>query len=185
VLANRIVDAVEDRLRQQHLGSPTLYRRELGICVGAGRIDLAAVNGAITGCEVKSSRDGLARLPLQVKLYSRVVDRAVLAVERTRPGVVADLVPGWWGVWHVIEVSDEEVALEVLREPAPNPCIDAAAVAQLLWRDEAFDLLKQLDLHRGLASATRWRLWDALTEHLSLEELQAEVRQRLRARQDW
>lgn len=185
MLADRISDAVEDRLRQQHRGQRTLYRRELGICVGAGRIDVAAVNGLITGCEVKSSRDGLGRLPQQVELYGKVVDTALLVVERARPLLVATQVPDWWGVWHAIEDGHERVRLEILREPSPNPHVDPFAVAQLLWRDEAFDILRGLDLHRGLSSATRWQLWDLLAKELSIDALREQVRQRLKARSAW
>jgi hypothetical protein len=185
VHADRITDAVEDRLRQQHRGERTLYRRELGICVGAGRIDMAAINGLITGCEIKSSRDGLSRLPHQVELYGKVVDTAVLVIERARPLRVADQVPDWWGVWHATEDGDEHVRLEVLRDPSPNPDVDPFAVAQLLWRDEAFDVLRGLSLHRGLSSATRWRLWEVLTDELPVDALRQEVRHRLKARSSW
>lgn len=185
MFAGRINDAVEARLRQQHHGHPTMYRRELGICVGAARIDVAAVNGSITGCEVKSESDGLGRLDRQVALYSQVVDFAVLVVERERPDRVAVLVPNWWGVWHAIEDGDQHVRLDVLREPARNSQVDPFAVAQLLWRDEAFDVLRERDLHRGRSAATRWQLWRYLVEELPLDELQHEVRVRLRARQDW
>jgi hypothetical protein len=185
VNADRISDAVEDHLRQQHRGERTLYRRELGICVGAGRIDVAAVNGLITGCEIKSSRDGLGRLPQQVELYGKVVDTAVLVVERARPMRVAAQVPEWWGVWRAVEDGDQRVRLDLLREPSRNPGVEPFAVAQLLWRDEAFDALRRLDLHRGLSSATRWRLWEVLASELPLDDLRLEVRRRLRARRAW
>lgn len=185
MLADRISDAVEDRLRQQHRGRSTLYRRELGICVGAGRIDVAAVNGVITGCEVKSARDGLGRLPQQIELYGRVVDTAILVVERARPDRVASQVPEWWGVWHAVEETDELVRLDVLRDPSPNPGIDPFAVAQLLWRNEAFDIVRERGLHRGLSSATRWRLWGVLATELPLDLLRHEVRWRLKARPQW
>jgi hypothetical protein len=185
VLADRIADAVEDRLRQQHRGESTLYRRELGICVGAGRIDVAAVNGVITGCEVKSARDGLGRLPQQIELYGKVVDTAILVVERVRPRRVAAQVPEWWGVWHAIEENDELVRLDVLRDPSPNPDVEPFAVAQLLWRDEAYDALRQLGLHPGLSSATRWQLWEVLAAELPLDVLRHEVRWRLKARRPW
>ncbi len=183
--ADRIADAVEDRLRQQHRGESTLYRRELGICVGAGRIDVAAVNGVLTGCEVKSSRDGLSRLPQQVERYGKVVDIAILVVERAGPMRVAAQVPGWWGVWRAVEDGDELVRLDVLREPTPNPSVEPFAVAQLLWRNEALDVLRRLELHRGLSSATRWRLWEVLATELSVDALREEVRWRLKARRSW
>lgn len=185
VLADRIADAVEDRLRQQHRGEPTLYRRELGICVGAGRIDVAAVNGRFTGIEVKSSRDGLGRLAQQVALYSRVVDSAVLVVERARPMRVVELVPEWWGIWHAVAEDDCRVRLSELRRPESNPSVEPHSVAQLLWRDEAYDLLRSRGLHRGLSSATRWRLWDVLVRELPADVLRQEVRHRLRARPAW
>lgn len=185
MLADRIADTVEDQLRQQHQGQPTLYRRELGICCGAGRIDVAAVNGSITACEIKSSSDSFARLPLQVDMYGQVADYAVLAVERVNPERVAAKVPDWWGVWHVVEYDEERLRLDVLRAPRRNPEVQPFALAQLLWRDEVFDALRARDLHRGLASATRWKLWQRLVDELTVEELGTEVRERLRARRGW
>lgn len=183
--AAAIADAVEGRLRADHVGEVTLFRRELGICVGAGRVDVAAVNGSLTGCEVKSARDGLGRLAGQVELYGRVVDYAVLAVERLRPQLILRRLPPWWGVWHVTRTVGAEVHLEVLREATRNPDVQPFAVAQLLWRDEAFDVLRGCDLHRGLASATRWRLWEVIARELPLDEVREVVRLRLKARQGW
>ena len=183
--AATISDAVERRLRREHAGQPTLYRRELGICVGAGRVDVAAVNGSLTGCEIKSAEDGLGRLPSQIDLYGRVLDFAILAVERVYPARVGRLVPGWWGLWHVTSDEDGAPSIEVLRSPQHNPNVQPLAVAQLLWRAEAFDCLRERGLHMGLASATRWRLWERLAEQVPLLELQTEVRHRLKARQDW
>lgn len=185
MLAEAISEVVEDRLRHEHRGEPTVYRRELGICVGAARVDVAAVNGSITGCEIKSARDGLARLPQQVALYSRVVDVAVLVVERAHPLRVAAMVPDWWGVWRAVEDRPGGVRLDVLRVPGRNPAVDPEAVAQLLWRAEAYDALRTRGLHRRLSSATRWRLWEVLARELPLDDLREEVRQRLKARPAW
>lgn len=184
VLADRISNAVEARLRQQHEGEPTLFKREVGVCLGEGRIDVAAINGAITAVEVKSARDGLARLARQVELYGRVADLAVLAVERRYPERVLDLVPAWWGVWHVVEKGNE-VRIRVLRRPRRNKGVNPLSLAQLLWRDEVFELLRERGLDRGLASATRWRLWETAVSELAIDDLAAEVRRRLRARQGW
>ena len=182
--AEAICEAVEDRLRQQHQGHPTIYRREFGICVGAGRVDVAAVNGAITACEVKSVADGLSRLPGQAERYGQVADYAILAVERRHPERVAALVPDWWGVWHAVR-QEGTVTLKVLRHPMPNPSVNPLAVAQLLWRAEALEVLQRRRLQKGLLTATRWRLWERLAEELPLQELREEVRVALKARREW
>ena len=63
--------------RHEHGRCRTVYRREWSIGVGATRVDVAAINGRIIGCEVKSARDNLDRLPSQARLYSAVLDIAV------------------------------------------------------------------------------------------------------------
>lgn len=184
MLAAQIGDQVETHLRSLHDEEVTLFRRELGICVGEARIDVAAVNGSITGCEIKGASDGLSRLPRQVDFYNRIVDIAVLVVERVHPQRVAALVPPWWGVWHVVDNAGA-VTLEVLRDCGRNPTVQPVAVAQLLWRGEAYNALRDRGLHKGLSSATRWRLWNVLADQVPLDELREEVRQRLKARQEW
>jgi len=52
VRAGEILFAVEARLRREHRRRRTVYRREWSICVGATRIDIAAINGRITGYEL-------------------------------------------------------------------------------------------------------------------------------------
>lgn len=70
------------QLRLEHgAQAGTLYRDELGICLGETRMDLAAINGQISGYEIKSDRDRIDRLARQMELYGRVVDTAVLVTE--------------------------------------------------------------------------------------------------------
>ncbi len=63
-----------------------MYCREWSVGVGSSRIDVAAINGRITGCEIKSTRDDFARLARQVEIYSAVLDVAILVVEGVRAG---------------------------------------------------------------------------------------------------
>ncbi|WP_300554835.1 sce7726 family protein, partial [Desulfovibrio sp.] len=51
---------------------------ELGVCSGASRVDVAVINGALHGYEIKSDQDTLDRLPQQILSYSRVLDRVTL-----------------------------------------------------------------------------------------------------------
>ncbi|WP_156077315.1 sce7726 family protein [Saccharothrix sp. NRRL B-16314] len=183
--AAQIIDAVEKRLRRSHRGRRTVYRREWPIAAGATRIDFAAINGEITGCEIKSSRDNFSRLASQVPLYSAVLDTAVLVVEGDQATRRADsAVPSWWGIWQASETS-RGVTLRIIRPHCLNPCPDPLSVAQLVLRDEAYAILKKYDLAAGFRTSTRWRLWNRLAEELPLETLQSEVREAIKARQQW
>jgi hypothetical protein len=185
VRAGEILVAVEAKLRHQHRRHPTVYRREWSIGVGATRVDIAAINGTITGCEIKSAQDNFGRLGSQMRLYSAVLDTAILVVEGETAAARAEgLLPDWWGIWSARR-SPNSAVLDVLRSAGANPAPDALAVAQLLWRDEAYQVLDHRGLGRGLRKATRWRLWQVLADKLPLPELQLEVREAIKARPGW
>lgn len=185
MLHGQIRDAVRDRLVDMHgLPPTTILRDELGLCLGATRVDVAAINGQLTGCEIKGSRDRLSRLPHQVGLYGQVLDVAVFVAEPRYAATAAQHVPGWWGIWQAEDDGDRAVLSE-LRPAGQNPSRDPLAVAQLLWRDEAYAELVARHAAAGLARATRWRLWEALAALLPVAELGQVVRERLKARQDW
>lgn len=185
MLDAEIRTAVEARLRSLHGPEPqTRYRHELGLCSGETRVDVAAINGQITGCEIKSARDKLTRLPRQVELYGKVLDVAVLVVEGKHRQPAADLVPDWWGVWYAEEV-DGLATLREVRVAGVNLDVEPFAVAQMLWRDEALAELKERGLARGLSSKARWYVWDRLAQEVPLPQLKAVVRRRLKARREW
>lgn len=163
----------------------TLLRDELGLCLGATRVDVAAINGQLSGCEIKGAQDTLSRLPRQVDIYGQVLDEAVLVVESKNAARAADHVPGWWGLWQVEASGRRVVVVTELRPAGSNPGSDPLAVAQLLWRLEALEELQARGAAAGLARATRWRLWEALAALLPPDELGAVVRARLKARRDW
>lgn len=185
VRAGEIVAAAEAMLRRQHHGYRTVYRREWSIGVGATRVDVAAINGRIIGCEIKSARDNFGRLPSQVELYSAVLDTAVLAVEGASAAERAEhLLPNWWGIW-LARPTLRGAVFDIVREPSSNPAPDPLSIAQLLWRDEAYLVLDRYGLSDGLRKATRWRLWETLAGQLPLLELQHEVRNTIKARPGW
>jgi hypothetical protein len=161
-----------------------MYRDELGICLGETRVDVVAVNGALSGWEIKSDRDKLVRLGRQVELYGRVLDAAVIVTGAKFASAAVEVVPDWWGVWRCVPAG-RWPRIEVVRAAGVNPAVDRFSLAQLLWRDEAYTELAARGLADGLRSATRWRLWTALAEQLSQDELGRAVRDRLRARRGW
>jgi hypothetical protein len=163
----------------------TLVRHELGICAGRRRVDIAVINGEIAGWEIKSDEDTLARLAGQVDAYGQVLDRATLV---TTPRWVARAdqhIPQWWGMT-VVEQVDDTVVVHPIRDPADNSThVNPMSLAQLLWRDEALDELRQRGQARGLSAKARHYVWERLIGVVPLEELRGIVRRRLKARSEW
>lgn len=176
---------LKKRLLAEHGDDPnTLILDELGLCQGASRVDIAVINGAITGYEIKSERDTLERLPFQVEIYSRTLDQVTIVGNGCHLEGIIRMVPGWWGIKEALE-EENQVQFVTHRPPGDNPEVDATAVVQLLWRDEALETLTELGLERGLLSKPREVLWSALVANLELEGLKTIVRERLKARANW
>jgi hypothetical protein len=92
---------------------------ELGLRQGAVRVDVAVINGALHGYEIKSDVDTLQRLSSQVETYSDVLDEAALVttVEHAQRDAVAMIPEGG--------TSSSSTASRALR--ASTPCATAAA----------------------------------------------------------
>jgi hypothetical protein len=169
---------VDNRL---HFGEPdTRIIQELGLCQGIARVDIAVVNGSIHGYEIKSERDTLARLPGQVGIYNRALDFVTVVTASAHVEKIRGSVPPWWGIWTAVQ-EENGPRLEVSREPGPNPQVIPFALAQLLWREEALEVLEHCGLANGVRSKPRQELWRRLAS-LPLEDLGNIVRDRLKRR---
>src|SRR4029077_13805561 len=60
--------------------------------------DVAVVNGALDGFELKSDRDRLDRLARQSEIYGAVFDRMTLVVGPRHERQAARMIPDWWGL---------------------------------------------------------------------------------------
>lgn len=172
-------------LRHEHAHElhATRFLNELDLC-GLVRVDVAVINGEFAGYELKSERDTLARLPLQVSVYSRVLDRATLVVATTHFDRARTVVPDWWGI--IVARAERGVTeLQWFRRPQRNPDIRAEALVQLLWRDEVLAELAARGLDRGIRRANRCVLWAHLTTNVPISQLQVLVRERLKHRAGW
>jgi hypothetical protein len=178
--------ALKDKLLMQFGSDPdTLILDELGLCQGSVRIDMAVVNGALHGYEIKSERDTLERLPHQQASYSKVFDEVTIVVGQCYLSCIRDHVPVWWGI--VLAVPDRSGTARLVskRKAKRNPRVDAYAVAQLLWRDETLELLSEIGTLDGLRSKPRKFLWQALADQLPLNDLRTKVREKLVSRKEW
>jgi hypothetical protein len=172
-------------LREHHGQANTLVLDELGLRHGTVRVDIAVVNGFLHGYEIKSDADTLDRLPSQVDVYGKVLDRATLVVGERHVAKAKASVPEWWGIKIVCAGPRGGVDFDTIRAVQMNPGIEPLALAELLWRDEVAAILQ----HRGVAAKVlrqpRGVLYKHLVDITPLDELRATIRQELKAREHW
>lgn len=169
----------------EHRGdSNTMVVPEMGLDAGSARLDLAVINGTLHGYEIKSAADTLTRLPAQSVAYSRACDWVTIVTSPNHLDGVREMVPTWWGILTAVAHAGT-VMLDEERVGMHNPAVDAYAVAQLLWRNEALELLEVHGIATGLRSKPRKQLWQALAECLPIDVLGEHVRTTIRHRQGW
>lgn len=172
-------------LKKEHpRNSGTLLVEEFGLCQGDARVDLAVINGSIHGYEIKSERDSLARLSAQQEIYSKVLDHVTVIAGTRHLSKVEKMVPNWWGIFDA-SFKNDKVTIEMIRPSSVNNSVDPNALVQLLWREETLLVLKERNLHRGMASKSRKVLWAKIVECLPDDELKLVVREKIKGRQQW
>jgi len=177
--------AVREHIKIAFTSDPdTLIIEELGLCQGAARIDLAVINCAVHGYEIKSEQDTLERLPSQQAIYDKVLGTLSIVTADRHIERIESSVPRWWGLIKAISVGGK-VELITLREAKQNPTVDPSSLVQLLWSNEVLEVLIQHGLEKGLAGKPRRLLWARLVENLPPDEISLVVRDRLKVRGRW
>lgn len=162
-----------------------LIVHELKVCQGEARIDIALVNGAMHGYEIKSDRDTLERLYNQIGVYNRVFDTITLVAGASHLEDAAAEAPPWWGIKAATLTDAGIVEIQDVREPDINTKHDAFALAQFLWRAELLDLLSNYDIDKKVKRLTRPKLWAYVADHIPLDDIRKHVRHCLRGRTNW
>ena len=173
------------KLKRHHADEETLVIDELGLNHGACRADIAVINGHLEGYEIKSDRDTLGRLERQIESYNAVFDRASIVVGERHVNSMEKFLPEWWGIVLSTKGSRGAVRFKTLRRAKPNGEVDLLAVARLLWRSEAADVLSKKDLPPKVLRSCRAVLYQYLVDLLSPRELKRTVRQCLKTRENW
>ena len=182
-----IRSALKKQLEKRYREDPDAkIIEELGLAHGAARVDIAVVNGVLHGYELKSDLDTLYRLPEQMRIYNSVFDRITLVVGKSHLHEAIKLIPDWWGITIAKSINTAgEINFSNIRATEDNPLRSSMAIASLLWREEALNILEQLNKARGVRSKTRTVIYERLVEVLDQETLRNEVRRYLRARVNW
>ncbi len=174
--------ALREELAVTHRGDRyTKIIEEMGVWSGTVRIDLAVVNGELTGYEIKSDRDSLERLPLQADIYSRVFDKLFLVVGERHLKKAESHVPDWWGI-RVARKTGDGVDLSDFRSAATNPNPDPYLVAEMLSKIEAIAVLEANGMSRGWKSKQLRAIHMRLATELELGVLARFVRDAIKSR---
>lgn len=179
--------AVLKMLEIEHNGDEhTRIVQEMGVWSGSVRIDVAVINGELSGFELKSDSDTLERLPLQADIYSKVFDKMILVVGSRHIEKARDYIPPWWGILVATQTqNDAEVVLQAYRQGFTNPEPDPYLVAQLLWKDEALAVLDIYGLARGWRAKKVKAIHQRLAQELPFNALADNVRETLKNREQW
>lgn len=158
---------------------------EFAVCLGEARIDIAVVNGKLSGYELKSESDTLLRLPKQAELYSRVFDEVTLVLDQRHVDAAVAMVPSEWGLYEVVAGAKRAPVINKIRKPQLTRSQEPYSIAQLLWKSEVLEILGRVEPKAALTSKPRSWLWQHLSGALSMSQLKAEVRATLKRREDW
>lgn len=172
-------------LRKHHCDSATLVVNELGLQHGRCRADVAVINGHLIGYEIKSDVDSLRRLNGQIDSYNAVFDRASAVVATSHISEAVSMLPEWWGVISVSEGQRGAVYFKTIRHAKKNTHVDDYAIAQLLWRNEAQDILIDLGVHGKELREKRANLYSIIISKMGSTELRKTVKRYLMKRTHW
>lgn len=149
-------------------------------CVGS-RIDIAVINGALHGYEIKSDSDNLDRLPTQIKDYSAVFDFVTLVCGESLFSMAREIAPRWWGLSMAL-FDGSTVNLTPIRESKQNPHQSRTALAQLLWKSEALHCLREVGETRVTSRHSAERVKKQIARKLDTKTLADAVRRAIKER---
>lgn len=180
---NVIRQALRTAIAAATAAEEAIVVEELNVCSGVARVDLAVLNGAIHGYEIKSDRDSLARLKSQMMYYNESLEYVTIVCGERLHKAARDFVPDWWGILSVRTLVDG-IVLTPIRPAKPNPELLVTSYLEFLWRGEALHLLTTFGLDKGMKSANKQRLRERLAS-VEWPELKARVLRTMKARESW
>jgi len=137
------------------------------------------------GYEIKSDRDTLERLPMQVKEFSAVFDKLTLIVGKRHLYQAMHIIPEWWGVIVAKINAYDQVIFQTIREAENNSDQVKISIARLLWRNEALRILEDRNSADGVRHKPREFIYERLADILDIDTLKEQVSALLVSRKGW
>lgn len=156
---------------------------ELSLPVAKARIDVAVINGAFHGYEIKSASDTLQRLPHQIEAYTKVFDYLSVVTEYKYYQRILDVIPKWVGLI-ICDEKNGVKTIKQIRKPKLNKNKQGFYIAKLLWREELIDVLNEYQIPFRKKDRN-WLLCEALSSNLDIKSVSSIVRSKLKTRATW
>jgi hypothetical protein len=173
------------RLRRVKEHTDALVIDELGLAHAKSRIDVAVINGCIHGYEIKSAKDTLDRLSIQVDIYRQTLQKLTIVAASRHVARVLAHTPPWCGVIEAQQGSGGSIRFNAARTARMSPDIDPVMVAHLLWRTEVTDLLLRIGYAPKDLRRPRRQLYMMLCEAITLREITAAIHTFMVQRRAW
>jgi len=139
-------------------------------------VDIAVIDKRyFCGYEIKSDRDNLSRLPIQMQIYDYVFDKITIVVGESKFTEVNKIVPEFWGVTVAHNINGE-IVLQRRRDPKLNKHINKNWLAKKLWKSDIINILRAKNLYKGKSGYCRDELLDIFMNNISLNELRYYIR---------
>ena len=173
-------------LKHAHEDESSFVINELGLKNGEYRADIAVLNGKMIGYEIKAESDTLSRLEAQVKAYNALFDKVfIITCEKHLAGALK-IIPVWWGIYLASEDKQNgSYQFENYRSAKTNKKKDPFSIAQLLWKDEAIEVINTIYPGKVKTRFSRHELYEILSNKLSSKKLSMIVIERLKTRANW
>lgn len=180
------VSIKESLLKKYYMDSDSRVVEELNVNYGDARIDIAVINGALHGYEIKSEKDTLYRLPNQLVSYSKTFDYLTVITGSNHLLHLESLLPKWCGIIIASYIKGtKDIQLNIHRNTERNNNIDKYSIVQLLWKDEVINILKSINIIKGLSGKSKHYLWNLLANSLDEKSLSEKVREVIKLRVNW
>ncbi len=127
------------------------------------RADIAVISDLMHCYEIKSGRDSLTRLARQIPAYGAIFDRVTIVTEAAHLARARSIIPSWWGILEAKKKA-ESVLLREVRKPRENRTKCNAKLARMLWKREAYSLLRERGSHEKLRLAPVEDIWQAVAD---------------------
>jgi hypothetical protein len=128
-------------LSTKHVDQPgTAIIHEFEIPRPSARVDIALINGRISGYEIKGAADTLTRLDDQEPSFSSVFERMSLVVAARHLPKATSAIPDWWEI-----IETDGVSLWIRRRGKSNPDLSLENLLHVLTRAELLRLQSSLN----------------------------------------